>query len=71
MTIKILVKHARSGGRARAAKLSPERRSEIARLGGLARQAKRRDCQHLDFDDTLSGKRCGQCGVEANETAGN
>ena len=32
----------RRGGKARAKKLTPERRREIAREGGLARQAKTR-----------------------------
>jgi hypothetical protein len=31
------VRAAKLGGKARAAKLAPERRSEIARMGGLAR----------------------------------
>jgi general stress protein YciG len=35
----ILSKLGRAGGPARAKKLSPERRSEIARMGGLASQA--------------------------------
>lgn len=36
---------ASSGGRARAEKLTPERRAEIARTAALARWAKRKDKQ--------------------------
>ncbi len=46
------------GGRARAAKLTPERRSEIARLGGVARA--RKAAESTAEADTLESKALGQ-----------
>lgn len=56
----------KKGGLARAAALSPERRSEIARQGGKARWQKK--CQH-DFYYPVVGRhrniaRCWNCDVE-------
>jgi hypothetical protein len=45
------------GGNSRAANLTPERRSEIARLGGLARQARAREQREAKADKSGKTKR--------------
>lgn len=49
-----------NGGKARAEKLPPERRSEIARAGALARAAKIRDVRGVE----ASNANCAKCGAE-------
>ena len=56
------------GGKARARNLTPERLSEIARIGSDAARAAQGSCKHEDGSKrSRSGKRwryfCRQCGV--------